>query len=157
MFTSVASAVPQPATGEIRAWMHAPVITVHVDTPLGDAVALMHEQHVRHLPVVDGEGKLCGIITDGDARSADSMRTTGSDLLAIAATLRQKKARDVMTARPLVVRAETSLSEAARLMRDYKISGLPVVDDKHTVAGIITETDLLSALIAHLECPPAVN
>jgi CBS domain-containing protein len=151
MTTATTPHVPDTATKTIEAWMSHPVITVSLNAPLSEAVALMHEHHVRRLPVVNVQGKLTGIITAGDARGADIMRTTGADLLAIASMLRRAKVREVMTMRPLIVTTLTSLEEAARLMRDYKVGGLPVVDDEERVVGMITESDLFSAFISLIE------
>lgn len=152
MDTLVALPTQAPATQTIQPWMHQPVITIQVNAPLSEAVALMHDHTVRRLPVVNGDGKLCGMITTGDVRRADILRSTGADLLAITATLRRASVQDVMTERPLVINPDTTLCEAARLMRDYKIGGLPIVDDAEGVVGIITESDLFDALIAYLEC-----
>lgn len=153
MDSLVAYPTQAPATQTIQPWMRQQVISIALDAPLSEAVALMHDHTVRRLPVVDADGKLCGIITTGDVRGADILRSSGPDLLAIAATLRRTSVCDVMTNRPLVIKPETTLCEAARLMRDYKIGGLPVVDDAHGVVGIITESDLFDALIASLQCP----
>jgi CBS domain-containing protein len=108
--------------------MRVPVVTVNLAAPLSEALALMHEHDVRRLPVVIDTGELRGIITHGDIRGADVLRAGGFDRLLIGDALRQIKVYQVMTERPLTVTPETGLREAAMLMIENKIGGLPVVD-----------------------------
>jgi CBS domain-containing protein len=140
-----------PAEQAIRYWMRAPVITVTYDAPLSDALALMREHDVRRLPVVLDTGELCGMITQGDIRGADVLRVAGLDSLAVADALRRVKVYEVMAERPISVTPETGLREAAMLMIENKIGGLPVVDGTGDVVGIITESDLFEALVQQLD------
>jgi acetoin utilization protein AcuB/CBS domain-containing protein len=131
--------------------MRVPVITVTLDTPLSDALAVMREHNVRRLPVVLDTGELCGMITQGDIRGADILRVAGLDPLAVAAALRRVKVYEVMAERPLSITVDTSLREAAMLMIENKIGGLPVVAGSGDVVGIITESDLFEALVQELD------
>ena len=140
-----------PAEHAIRYWMRAPVITVTFDAPLSDALALMREHDVRRLPVVLDTGELCGMITQGDIRGADVLRLAGWDPLAVADVLRRVKVYEVMAERPLSVTPETSLREAAMLMIENKIGGLPVVGNSGDVVGIVTESDLFEVLVQELD------
>jgi acetoin utilization protein AcuB/CBS domain-containing protein len=140
-----------PAEHAIRYWMRVPVITVTLDTPLSDALAVMREHNVRRLPVVLDTGELCGMITQGDIRGADILRVAGLDPLAVAAALRRVKVYEVMAERPLSITVDTSLREAAMLMIENKIGGLPVVAGSGDVVGIITESDLFEALVQELD------
>ncbi|HEX9438927.1 MAG TPA: CBS domain-containing protein [Roseiflexaceae bacterium] len=140
-----------PAEHEIRYWMRTPVITVNVDAPLSDALALMSEHDVRRLPVVLDTGELCGMFTQGDIRGADVLRVAGLDPLAVADAFRQVKVYEVMAERPLSVTPQTSLREAAVMMIENKIGGLPVVDGSGDVVGIITESDLFEVLVQELD------
>jgi CBS domain-containing protein len=137
-----------PVKQAIRYWMRTPAITVTFDTPLSEALALMYEHHVRRLPVVLDTGELCGMITQGDIRGADVLRAAGIEPPTIAEALRRVKVYEVMAERPLSVTVDTSLREAATIMIDNKIGGLPVVAD---VVGIVTESDLFEALIQELD------
>jgi CBS domain-containing protein len=140
-----------PAEQAIRYWMRAPVITVTFDAPLSDALALMREHDVRRLPVVLDTGELCGMITQGDIRGADVLRLAGLDPLVVADALRRVKVYEVMAERLLSLTPETSLREAAMLMIESKIGGLPVVDGSGDVVGIITESDLFEVLVQELD------
>jgi acetoin utilization protein AcuB/CBS domain-containing protein len=140
-----------PAEQEIRFWMRAPAVTVNLAAPLSEALALMRDHDIRRLPVVIDTGELRGIITQGDIRGADVLRAGGFDPLLIGDALRQIKVYQSMTEHPLSVIPETSLREAAMLMLENKIGGLPVVDPNNMVVGIITESDLFEALVQQLD------
>jgi acetoin utilization protein AcuB/CBS domain-containing protein len=140
-----------PAEQAIRYWMRAPVITVTIDTPLSEALALMHDHDVRRLPVILDTGELCGMITQGDIRGADVLRIAGLDAQAIADALRRVKVYEVVAEHAISVTPETSLREAATLMIENKIGGLPVVAGPGDVVGIITESDLFEALVQELD------
>jgi acetoin utilization protein AcuB/CBS domain-containing protein len=154
MQTQAVSHAPHPAVPakqEIRYWMHAPAITVNLAAPLSEALAIMHEHDIRRLPVVLDTGELRGIITHGDIRGADLLRAAGVNSLDIADALQRVKVYEVMAEQPLTISPETSLREAALLMIENKIGGLPVVDVESTVVGIITESDLFEALVQQLD------
>lgn len=140
-----------PAEQEIRFWMRAPAITVNLAAPLSEALALMREHDVRRLPVVLDTNELRGIITQGDIRGADVLRAAGMDAVDIADALRHIKVYEVMTEQPIEITPSTSLREAAMLMIENKIGGLPVVDESNVVLGIITESDLFEALVQQLD------
>lgn len=146
-----ASAARVPAEQEVRYFMRTPAVTINLASPLSDALALMREHDVRRLPVVIDTGELRGIITQGDIRGADVMRVAGLDPLDIAEALRHVKVYEVMTEGPLAITPETGLREAAMLMIENKIGGLPVVDDQNRVIGIITESDLFETLVHQLD------
>jgi len=140
-----------PAEQEIRFWMRAPAVTINIAAPISEALALMREHDVRRLPATLGTGELRGIITQGDIRGADILRVAGFDPVDLADALRRVKVADVMSQDPLTVTPETGLREAALLMIENKIGGLPVVDDDNSVVGIITESDLFEALLQQLD------
>jgi len=140
-----------PAEQEIRFWMRAPAVTINIAAPLSEALAVMGEHDIRRLPVTLETGELRGMITQGDIRGADVLRLAGFDPADVADGLRHVKVQDVMSQDPLTVTAETGLREAALLMIENKIGGLPVIDDDTNVVGIITESDLFEALLQQLD------
>jgi len=99
-------------------------VVVAADAPVGQALAIIEERKVRHLPVMEGEN-LVGVVSERELLRA-----------APDATVRQ-----VMTRQVITVTEYTALEEAARIMADHKISSLPVMRHGRLV-GIITETDL---------------
>lgn len=130
----------------VRERMTAQLITVSPHTSVPEALRLMRGKRIRRLPVLDGHGRLVGIVSDKDLLHAQpSAATTLSvweipELLA-RITVEQVMARDVIT-----IADDTPLEEAARIMADRRIGGLPVMSGD-TLAGIITETDLFKALL----------
>jgi acetoin utilization protein AcuB/CBS domain-containing protein len=153
---TTADAPNVPAEQEVRYWMRAPAVTINLAAPLSDALGLMREHDVRRLPVVIDTGELRGMITQGDIRGADVMRVAGLDPLDIAQALRRVMVYEVMTSHPLAITPEAGLREAAMLMIENKIGGLPIIDDQNRVVGIITESDLFETLVFQLDHPRGV-
>jgi CBS domain-containing protein len=139
-----------PVEQEIRFWMHTPVVTVNLTTALSDVLGVMHEHNVRRLPVLLDTGELCGIITQGDIRGANVLCAGGANPLDIAEALRRIMVYEVMAENPVTVTPETGLREAALLMSENKIGGLPVIKAGYVV-GIITESDLFEVLAQQLD------
>ena len=112
--------------------MTTSAITVVRHTMVTQAEHTMLELDIRHLPVVDAEGRLVGILSD-------------RDVLGALAKSRDKAipVSQVMTEDVLTVRPETRACEATGLMLDRRISALPVIDDRMHVIGMVTETDFL--------------
>jgi acetoin utilization protein AcuB len=110
--------------------MTKPPITVPEDVSVTDALGVIETHKLRHLPVLDTEGSLVGIVSEKDL-----LRAGGQG------TVEQMMTRDVIT-----VTEYTALEDAARIMADHKISSLPVMRDARLV-GIITETDLFQIFL----------
>lgn len=124
----------------VRDWMTPNPFTVAPSTRLSEAYRLMQTHHIRRLPVV-AEGRLVGIVTMSDLREA------GAEVNDEEA---HKKRVDIaMHEQPFTIAPEAALSEAAEVMLRHKIGGLPVVSDD-TLIGIITESDLLRAMLTEL-------
>lgn len=121
--------------------MSKPVITVPPDLPIPEAHKKMRDQQIRRLPVVNGKGKLVGIISNEDVINASPSPATSLSIWEINYLINQIKVKDVMTKDVVTVEVNDTIEKAARLMADNKIGGLPVMAGKE-VAGIITETDL---------------
>jgi CBS domain-containing protein len=131
--------------------MHTTVTTVPPDTLVRAAYQMMRDTPMRHLPVVTDEGTLVGILTDRDIRRAaasDVPHLAEHELLSLLDKLR---VWDIMTPEVVTVGGTTPLREAGQLLLQHKFGCLPVVHADHTLAGIITVTDLLRALIAQSE------
>lgn len=122
----------------VKDWMTSPAVTVTPKTRLPEAYRLMVEHRIRRLPVLDG-GKLVGIVSLGDMREAE---VTTDPALAERMTIALIVRSPVVTVSPT-----TKLKEAAAIMLEKKISGLPVVDGD-AVLGMVSESDVLRAFIA---------
>lgn len=124
-------------------------ITIPPDTPTEDALKLMRDERIRRLPVVDKRGKLVGIVTDKDLLYASPSPVTSLSIHELHYLLSKLTVREVMIEEVITVTEHTPLEEAARLMADNKIGGLPVMRDDKLV-GIITETDLFKIFLEML-------
>jgi len=125
--------------------MSRDVITVGVEDPIRKAWELMEEKRLRRFPVMS-RGKLVGIITDRDLRNATASSVVLMERKYHDYLLDTVMVESVMTPNPRTVEPGTSLREAARLILELKVGGLPVVEGGRLV-GMITETDLIKALV----------
>ena len=117
------------------------VVVVSPDTTVPEAHRIMTEKSIRRLPVVDGK-KLVGIVTRGDVRGAEPSDATTLSIWELNYLLAKLKLSEIMTRNPLTITPDATVMEAAQLMLDNKISGLPVVDAEGIVVGIVTESDI---------------
>lgn len=125
---------------------HNPVV-VHPDVPVTEAQVLMRREHVHRLPVIDHHGKLIGIISDKDLLNVTPSVATTLDMYEMTSLLSQLKVDKIMTRKVIAVSEDTLIEEAARLMADHDIGGLPVVKKDNSVVGIITESDVFHLFI----------
>ena len=121
-------------------------ITVEEDVSFQDALKLIRDKGIRRLPVVDGEGRLVGIITEKDLLYASPSKATSLDVWELNYLLSKLKVKDLMTRNVVTVSDDLPIEEAAKIMADRKIGGLPVLRDGKLV-GIITETDIFRVLL----------
>ncbi len=116
------------------------------DDHLTDAVVRMAQMRVRHLPVLDGDRRVIGMLSDRDIRTVIGAPTAMPlDDTGLSVRLRSMKVADVMTRSPIVVRRNTSLNEVARHFIQDRIGAVPVVDDDGRLIGIVSYVDLLQA------------
>ncbi len=103
-------------------------VTMHEDALVADALQLMKENKIGGIPVVDGNKKLVGIITNRDLRFEKRY---------------DKPVKEVMTKENIITTEETNLEKAEILLQEYKIEKLPVVDSNHKLVGLITYKDII--------------
>lgn len=125
--------------------MSHPVISISPDMPIVDALNMMKRERIRRTPVVR-EGKLIGIVSDKDLLNASPSPATSLSVWEMNYLLSKITVRDVMTKEVLTVTEDTPIEQAARIMSDNKIGGLPVMRGERVV-GIITETDLFKIFL----------
>ncbi len=131
----------------VRDWMITKVLAISPDTTLPEAHKIMTEKKVRRLPVVDAEGKLVGIVTRGDIRGAEASDATALSIWELNYLLARLKVREIMTPDPIAISPDATIGEAARIMLQNKISGLPVVKEDGRLVGIITESDIFRVVV----------
>jgi acetoin utilization protein AcuB len=117
--------------------MSTTIIAISPDKRVGQALKLMQKHHIRHLPVME-KNHMVGWITSRDLRE-----------VLLASMLEEIKVGDVMVQAPISVTPDTDVEEAARLIYEHKIGGMPVVEGSQLM-GIITMHDLISAFISML-------
>jgi acetoin utilization protein AcuB len=113
------------------------IVAISPDRGVGQALKLMQKHQIRHLPVMK-KNHMVGWITSRDLRE-----------VLLASMLEEIKVGDVMVQAPLSVSPDTEVEEAARLIHEHKIGGMPVMEGDELV-GVITMLDLISAFIAML-------
>jgi predicted CoA-binding protein/predicted transcriptional regulator len=133
---------------KVREHMSRNPASVKPEDGLKDAIWKMERGHFRHLPVVDGSGKLIGMLSDRDIRlirpSLAFVNKEDAMVQLWSLSVQQAAVFD-----PISVKPETTLREAAELMLRWHVGGLPVVDVQEKLVGIITYTDLLREFVGH--------
>ena len=121
-------------------------ITVSPDLPMAEALEQMRQADVHRFPVLDKRGKLVGIVTHTDLLYAAPSSVTSLNVWEVTYLLNRVQVKEVMTRDVITVKEDCPIEDAARLMRDNEIGGLPVLRDGELV-GIITESDLFDVFL----------
>jgi acetoin utilization protein AcuB len=137
----------------VRDWMTPDPITAPPDMNLPDALQLMAQHNIRRLPIVE-RGQLIGMVTRGDLRGAQPSQATSLSVFELHYLVGRITLNQIMTLKPLTVSESATIQEAARLMLQRKISGLPVLKQGQLV-GIITESDIFRLVVRTWETQPA--
>jgi acetoin utilization protein AcuB len=130
----------------VRERMSPDPITIPAGTIITDALRIMRQNQVRRLPVLDDKGKLVGMVSEKDLLYASPSPATSLSIYEMHELLTRLKVDEVMTTELVTIAPDTLLEEAARIMTDNKIGGLPVVVGGRLV-GIITETDIFKVFL----------
>ena len=131
----------------VQNWMTTDVVSVGPDTSLLKVGKLMKDHHIRRIPVVDEAGQVIGIISDRDVRDASPSKATTLDMYEMHYLLAELKAKNIMTTKPITVKPTDTVEQAALIMLDHKVGGLPVVDESGKLVGIISDHDVFKALV----------
>jgi CBS domain-containing protein len=130
----------------VMKWMTSPVVTVSPTDTISSAHQVMKERAIRRLPVIEND-RLVGIITIGDVREAspsDAISLSIWELNYLWARLTVEK---TMTRNPLTIKPDDTIIQAAQVMLEHKVGGLPVVDTAGKLLGILTESDIFRMLV----------
>lgn len=128
--------------------MSKDLITAGPEMTIFEAQKLMVEKSIRHLPVIDGAGKLIGIVTDRDVR--DSMPSTllkKPDYDITLGKIGNHPIGDIMTKNPMAIYAYYTLQDTLLVMQQRKVGALPVIDEEGYLKGILSTRDLLKAFV----------
>ena len=144
------------------------VVSVGPETPVREVALLMLERRISGVPVVDGEGRILGIVSEGDLIRRPEIDTdhapTGWLGLFLSDEERARdfikshgrKAGEVMTQPALWTGPDTPLAEIVRLMERHRVKRLAIVEHGK-LAGLVTRADLLRAMVAHRDAAPAAS
>ncbi|MBM3179647.1 MAG: CBS domain-containing protein [Chloroflexi bacterium] len=125
--------------------MSHPVISVSPETPIHDALVMFKKEHIRRAPVIKN-GKLVGIVSERDLLNASPSPVTSLSVWEMNYLLSKVTVKQVMSKKVRTIDVNTPIEEAARIMADSKIGGVPVMRSG-AIAGIITETDLFKIFL----------
>ena len=127
-------------------------VTITTNTSLKDALELVRSKSFRHLPVLDEDGGLVGIVTEKSLVYASPTPTTTLSIFEVDYVLSRTKVGQVIQGSVITVGPDLPIEEAARVMIDHRIGCLPVVEDEKLV-GIISDTDIFRVLVEGQETP----
>lgn len=133
----------------VRNWMTPNLITITPQTTLPSVRQLMRDHHLHHLPVVNKD-KLVGVVTWHDIHRAEAWDGVDFGGYELNSLLDQLSAKEFMSYKPITISPDATIEEAARLILEHKIGGLPVVEDDKLI-GIITATDFCRLFILQAE------
>jgi acetoin utilization protein AcuB len=131
----------------VKNWMSKAVVKIDVEDSMQQALKLMKENNIRMLPVMK-RGKLVGVVTDRDLKSASASDATTLDVHELLYLISKIKVKEIMTPDPLTVPEDFTIEEAADLLMKNKISGVPVLSPRGEVVGTITMTDLARVIVS---------
>jgi acetoin utilization protein AcuB len=125
--------------------MSHPVISVTPDAPIHDVLVMFKKEHIRRAPVMK-DGKLVGIVSQRDLLNASPSPVTSLSVWEMNYLISKVTVKQVMSKKVKTIDTDTPIEEAARIMADSKIGGMPVMRSGQVV-GMITETDLFKILL----------
>ncbi|MDT0466264.1 CBS domain-containing protein [Streptomyces gibsoniae] len=129
------------------------VVAVGRDAPFKDIVGLMDRWKVSALPVLEGEGRVVGVVSEADLLPKEAVRESDPDRYAQARRLPEAAGAEAMTAGELMsapaitVHPGSSLAQAARIMAQRRVKRLPVVNDEGMLEGVVSRADLLKVFL----------
>ncbi|MDM8526965.1 CBS domain-containing protein [Anaerolineales bacterium HSG24] len=130
----------------VRDWMSKKVIIISPKTALPEAHRLMSDHNIRRLPVLKNN-QLVGMLTLGDVRGAEPSEATSLSIWEVNYLLAKMKINQTMSPNPITISEDATIANAAKVMLDHKISGLPVVNETGDIVGIITESDIFRMIV----------
>jgi acetoin utilization protein AcuB len=132
---------------KVRRWMTPKPVTIEETATIVEAIHLLKEKNVRRLPVMR-KGKLVGVVTEKMLKDFTPSKATSLDTWEVHYLLSRTAVSVAMNPNPHRVKPEDEIADVAKLLRDRKLNGVLVVDEQGQLAGILTTTNALEALIA---------
>lgn len=130
----------------VRDLMTGDVIALRPHDSLARLRDLFYERRIRHMPIVDDDGRLVGLVSQRDLLRNSLIDQVNVPDAVERAVLERLQVRDLMTSEVAGVRPDLDIREAAQLMLENKFGCLPVVDGQGRLVGILTESDFVRLL-----------
>lgn len=130
----------------VRDWMTREVVSISPEALLPDAYDLMAQYKIRRLPVLEN-GRLVGIITFGDIRSARPSVANALSIWELNFALARLSVNEVMSKEPIAISENATIGEAAQQLLTHTIGSLPVLNNQGDLVGIITESDIFRMIV----------
>ena len=131
----------------VKHWMSKQVITIDANDSMNNAIHLLKKHNIKMLPVMK-QGKLVGIVTDRDLKSASASEATSLEIHELLYLISKIKIKEIMTKNPVTVPLDYTIEEAAEVLLKHKISGVPVIDHYGSIVGTITQNDIFRTIIS---------
>ncbi|MBR4469955.1 MAG: CBS domain-containing protein [Erysipelotrichaceae bacterium] len=131
----------------VKDYMVSSPITLRPEQSVSEAVDVMDENNLHRLPVVDGNGKLVGLVTESVIMSNTPNNASSLSVFEVNYLLNKLKISDIMIEEVITIGEDALLEEAAVIMRRNDIGCLPVTDEEKNLIGIITHNDIFTAFI----------
>jgi CBS domain-containing protein len=141
----------------VREWMSSPALVIRPEASIGSAHEVMKTRKIRRLAVVDEHNRLIGIVTIGDIREAKPSDATTLSIWEINYLYEQYTVEKIMSHDVITIKADDRVVNAAKLMLEHKVSGLPVINNEGVLVGMITESDIFRMVVKNSEVASATD
>ncbi|RZB38514.1 MAG: acetoin utilization protein AcuB [Desulfobacteraceae bacterium Eth-SRB2] len=131
----------------VKNWMSKQVITIDANDSMNNAIHLLKKHNIMMLPVME-QGKLVGIVTDRDLKSASASKATSLEIHELLYLISKIKIKKIMTKNPVTVPLDYTIEETAEVLLKHRISGVPVIDHYGSIVGTITQDDIFRTIIS---------
>lgn len=130
----------------VRDHMTSNPITITPDIPIFQALEIMTRKKVRHLPVVDKQGRVAGLVTERGLFQVSPSPATTLSVYELNYVLAKVTVKEALVKNPITAGPDVPIEEAAQVMREKKIGSLLVTEDDQLI-GILTQTDIVEAMV----------
>lgn len=140
----------------VRQWMSQPAISAPTTMVLPEARQLLRTHRIRRLPVIDADGRLIGIVTEGDINRVSDSHVTDVRDYNLYHRVVDLPIGEIMSRDPVTVTPDMQIIDVARLLLEHRIGGVPVVEDGRII-GVVTESDLFRLIVTRYQIAPRAD
>lgn len=140
----------------VRQWMSQPAISAPTTMVLPEARQLLRTHRIRRLPVIDADGRLIGIVTEGDINRVSDSHVTDVRDYNLYHRVVDLPIGEIMSRDPVTVTPDMQIIDVARLLLEHRIGGVPVVEAGRII-GVVTESDLFRLIVTRYQIAPRAD